>query len=257
MRAHWKRTGLPLRFTCGASKKNVVVKGLRALRGSLPGAESVRAASAGTAVGARVKRSLGCTEGVMSASLSAAQLPQKHGITAKDNGQYVHIAADTLNEFDVYIVELDSSVAYLASFLCEKKRPESPEEPHATLSGRGVTMSKSCTLKTVEQDTPYLPQQANACQMRDLHVRTKLRPQQMTIAKSVSGSANGSLCQTGIAQASAWCVQAVILRTQQTRVRSHPSAGQAPLQPAPLGSPLQDKPRVTRRVPCCLWHTLL
>ncbi len=48
---------------------------LRAFRGSLPGAESVRAASAGTADGPHVKRSFGCTEGVMSASLSAARRP--------------------------------------------------------------------------------------------------------------------------------------------------------------------------------------
>ena len=42
---------------------------LHALRGSLPGAERVSAASDGTAAGLCVKRSFGCMEGLISASL--------------------------------------------------------------------------------------------------------------------------------------------------------------------------------------------
>ena len=54
-------------------------------------------------------------------------------------------------------------------------------------------MVKSCTLKTGEQEMPYLPQQASACQRQDLHICNCAEDPALTIAKSVSGSANGDL----------------------------------------------------------------
>ena len=48
-------------------------------------------------------------------------------------------------------------------------------------------MTKSCPRKTGDQEMPYLPQQANACQRQDLHVYMVLRPQQMAVIKTWMG----------------------------------------------------------------------